>query len=330
MTIDALEKQIQEKRFESVYIFYGPETFLKARALKAIRAALLPEGLEGLNENVLEGVSAREILDCADTLPVMCERRLVIVRDWAPLASGKAPSCDKEIEAILDWCREPSPSSCVIFDMSEGLDEKRKGLKGVLSLNGAVRFDALTGNKLMRACAGILKECGGKKLLPDAFEELTARVGNDLTTLAGELQKLSAFVGDEKEIAAASVAEAVTPSPDFLIFEIAGQLLRGETAKATLAAQGLLRDSSMNPVRLILTLASQLRTDLIVMSGNEGLEKINPYRVKAIRKELRGVSVERLRRCYLLCTEANYAITSGRLDQRAALDDLLIRIGRCT
>ena len=82
-------KSVKDGSFQSVYLFTGPEELTKAEALKALRNTLLPPGLEQLNDITLEGVSAQEIIDCCETLPVMCDRRIVVVRNWQPLLPRK-------------------------------------------------------------------------------------------------------------------------------------------------------------------------------------------------------------------------------------------------
>ena len=85
MTWKEFYAQIKGNALESVYLFTGPEEYLKREAMQALRRALLPAGLEQLNEAVLEGATATQIIDAAETLPFMAERRIVEVRDWAPL-----------------------------------------------------------------------------------------------------------------------------------------------------------------------------------------------------------------------------------------------------
>ena len=89
---------LKANELKPVYLFAGPEVFIKSGALEAMRKKLLPEGLEGLNESVLEGATAAQIIEAAETLPMMCDRRLVIVRDWAPLMSGKSKNEEEEAE----------------------------------------------------------------------------------------------------------------------------------------------------------------------------------------------------------------------------------------
>ena len=102
MTWKEFYAQIKGNALESVYLFTGPEEYLKREAMQALRRALLPAGLEQLNEAVLEGATATQIIDAAETLPFMAERRIVEVRDWAPLLSGKARDEENEAARVLD------------------------------------------------------------------------------------------------------------------------------------------------------------------------------------------------------------------------------------
>ena len=111
--------QIKGNALESVYLFTGPEEYLKREAMQALRRALLPTGLEQLNEAVLEGATATQIIDAAETLPFMAERRIVEVRDWAPLLSGKARDEENEAARVLEWLKDP-PASCVLVFAMRG------------------------------------------------------------------------------------------------------------------------------------------------------------------------------------------------------------------
>ena len=103
MTWKEFYAQLKENAPQGVYLFAGPEEYLKREALRALQSALLPAGLEQLNETVLEGATAAQIIEAAETLPFMCERRIVEVRDWAPLLGGKARDEEGETARMLDW-----------------------------------------------------------------------------------------------------------------------------------------------------------------------------------------------------------------------------------
>ena len=72
MNCNDFYKSVKAGQYQSVYLFTGPEEHNKREALEALRRALLPAGLEQLNEAVLDGADAQTIIDSAETLPVMC------------------------------------------------------------------------------------------------------------------------------------------------------------------------------------------------------------------------------------------------------------------
>lgn len=325
-------QSVRDGRFQSVYLFSGPEAYTKREALAALRRAVLPAGLEQLNDVTLEGCSAQDIIDSAETLPVMCERRIVVVRDWAPLVSGNAKNGESDTERMQKWLKD-APDSCIlVFYMTVELDGRKKLAAALKKLDGYVEFSHLSGVTLTKWCNQQLKPLG-KKLRPDAMNELSLMAGQDLTQLLGELKKLAAYVGDAPEIAAEDVRAIVTPSPEYTTFMILDRLLEGRLDEATSVVNTVLQ-TEMNPVRLLGMLTNQLRIDVHVKyaraSGNEPAVlaslKVNEYRARHIRRQIAPLSAEALQSCYLSCVEADFAIKSGKLKDRAALDALMLKI----
>ena len=64
-----LMQAIKEGRVQGAYLFEGVEENIKASALNALRKALLPEGLEELNETLLDNPATDAIIAAAETLP---------------------------------------------------------------------------------------------------------------------------------------------------------------------------------------------------------------------------------------------------------------------
>ena len=158
--------------------------------------------------------------------------------------------------------------------------------------------------------------------------------GQDLTRLSGELDKLAAYVGAAEEIRVSDVRAAVTPSPEFSAFVILDHLLAGRLAQAVEAANSVLRTDG-SAVRLIALFSSQLRVDAHIQYARENhgnlpelLKALNvsDYRARMIQRQIRSIPADALRERYLRCVEADYAIKSGRLRDRAALDMLMLKI----
>lgn len=326
-------KAVKSGRYQSVYLFSGPEELTKREALAALRRALLPPGLEQLNEAVLENCSAQAIIDSAETLPVMCDRRIVVVRDWGPLTSGKVKNEEDDVKRMLEWLKTAPESCIIVFYMTVELDGRKKLTGALKKLEGYVEFTHLSGAVLLKWCNQQLKPMG-KAIRSDALNELTLMAGQDLTRISGELKKLAAYIGDAPEIAPEDVRAIVAPNPDYMVFMILDHLLEGRLAEATRVLNAELQGRS-NSVGLIVMFAKQLRIDAHIKYAMEtggdmaGVLKnlgITPYRAKHITRQIQNISAASLEARYLSCVEANYAITSGRINERAALDDLMLKI----
>ena len=336
-------KSVKEGRFQSVYLFTGPEELTKREALAALRSALLPPGLEQLNDVVLENVSAQAIIDSCETLPVMCDRRIVEVRNWQPLLPGKGKKKEEDGDAsdsgsadaqrMLDWLQNPPESCTLVFNMSVEPDGRKKIPALLKKMGCIVEFNYLSGTALQKWCAQQLKPMG-KRISMDAVNELTLMAGQDLNRLSGELKKLAAFIEDRSDIHVEDVHEIVSPSPEYSVFMILDHLLEGRLADATQVVNSVLQ-TEPNVIRLISLFTSQLRIDTHMKYALDARSPmpetlkalgVNEYRAKHIQRQIRSISAEALRVRYQHCIDADYAIKSGKLRDRAALDQLMLRL----
>lgn len=103
MTHEEFFDALKRGEIAPAYFFHGEEEHVKASALEALRARLLPAGLEALNETALQNPAAAVVVAAAETLPLMAERRLVVVRDSALLTAGKASDEAAESAALVDY-----------------------------------------------------------------------------------------------------------------------------------------------------------------------------------------------------------------------------------
>ena len=102
--------RLAQGHIPSVLFFEGPEEHLKQEALLALRKALLPEGLEDLNETRLAAPETDGIIAAAETLPFMSDRRLVLLRDH-PAVVGRAEADDQ----LLTYLPSVPPTAVLLF-----------------------------------------------------------------------------------------------------------------------------------------------------------------------------------------------------------------------
>lgn len=333
MTWQELYAAIDKGALSGAYLFHGEEEYIKADALSKLRARLLPSGLEALNETTLDAsASAQSIIEAAETLPAFCEKRLVVVRDWAIFGTGKTNGEAEEIERMTKWL-PGAPDTCVIVFYSRGVcgagSASVKKLRACLT---ETRFSPLDDATLRKWTRQKAKE-SGKSLSDEAFDALVFAAGNDLTRLAGEIGKLCAYAGDRAEISASDVRSLVKPTPESTIFEMVDALTAGRYGKAQ-SLYALLLNAGTQRVYILYMITRQAR--LLYHAGEmlqekKGLAEIqsaleirSSYGARKLLDQARRASPESLKRAYRECVLAEYSIKSGAARDVAALGRILL------
>jgi len=198
-----------------------------------------------------------------------------------------------------------------------------------------VDFQPLSDAELSRWCAAKLKD-SGKKLSSRALNTLTFMAGRELTRLSGELEKLAAYLGDERsEITDDDVRAIVSASPEYNMFELMNHLLAGDMQKAQQTVNSMLR-GGQNAVGILALLTRQVRqlthmkcaldAEESVLQVQERL-KMHPYAAKQTARQCARLSAAWLTSIYDRCVTSDFEVKSGRLREQDALNELLFRIG---
>lgn len=313
-----------------VYLFNGPEELVKRSALEKLRAKLLPAGLEALNEDTLDGAHASRIVESAETLPVMCARRLLVVKNWAPLMSGKAADEVNQVERMEAWLNHPPDTCCVVFYLYNEMDMRKSASKLLMSRATLIEFDYLNDDALKNWITTYLKPLG-KRINHDAFDELVFLGGRALTKLKGDLDKLAACT-DEPVITIDDVRETVSPSIESNVFRMIDALIYKDALKAY-SILDYLFDSGSTCVGIIIMITRHLelmheykmysekkiaRADIMRGLG------LSPKQCDLYARQTAKLSAHTLFNAYLESSNRDYDVRNGKMRDRAALDKIML------
>src|SRR6476620_5762897 len=121
---DDLKEHLRRRAFAPVYVLFGTETYLRDLARKTIVDMSFADGdFRDFNENHFSLNSSDNLenaLGVARQLPMMAERRVVVVTDVRISATGHRDTVTDDHEEILStYMAEPSPTSTVILVADE-------------------------------------------------------------------------------------------------------------------------------------------------------------------------------------------------------------------
>jgi DNA polymerase III subunit delta len=244
LTRTELDRSLKSGRVEPLYLLVGCETYLRDVAARNIsEVALSGTLLREFNQSTFSMLSdsAMSAVAAAEQLPMMSERRVVRIKDFAKLRET-----DEEI--FIRYLQRPVDSSVVIFS-ADDLDKRKKLTKALLSNCTVIEFPAVKDAEAKAWARMRLKEL--KTSATDAvLSELVRLVGTDLQTLSSELEKLASAAAETQEITSEMVDQLIDRSRELSNFDLGDQLVAGDRRRALETLHRLLEDD-VAPVMLL-------------------------------------------------------------------------------
>jgi len=183
----ALKSALEQRMFDRVYLFHGDDDYLKEEKIRALIDRATDPGTRDFNLEVRRAVEtdAGSLGLALDSLPMMAERRVVIVRDVTTLK--------KDARAVLaKYLAQPAADTLLVLVAGAGI-------KPDATLTGAataIEFRPLNDSDLAKWVAHRASELG-VSIDPRAAELLCSATGNDLALLSGEIDKLRSYTNGE-------------------------------------------------------------------------------------------------------------------------------------
>ncbi|MFQ5672940.1 MAG: DNA polymerase III subunit delta [Nitrospinales bacterium] len=227
MTADELIRKIGTAAPQSVYFLYGEERFYQNEILAALTRRLITADNREFNLEVFDAkaTGAADWIGAAQTLSFMGGQKLVVVRNLHEAAPDKAAA-----QILLDYLGNPSPDTCLVIT-ADKVDRKRKLDKALTGLKTAVNCAAPREGPLVswvkeRAAAR------GYNLSRDAAQLMVNRVGARPGLLAAELEKITTFAGEKKNIDEAMAGALVGCAKLESVFSLTDALKKKDAAGA--------------------------------------------------------------------------------------------------
>ncbi len=244
-----LDRALAAGRVQPLYLLVGPESYLRDEAARNITAtALSGTLLREFNESFfsLLSDSALAAIAAAEQLPMMSERRIVRIKDFAKLRET-----DEQI--IERYLERPADSTVMIF-VADDLDKRKTLTKTLLASCAVVEFPVVKDAEAKSWARTRLKE---QKTTADerVLTDIIRLVGTNLQTLSSELDKLAAAAVETRQITAELVDQLIDRSRELSNFDLGDKLIAGDRRGALEALHRLLEDE-VQPVMLVGLIAS--------------------------------------------------------------------------
>ncbi len=237
-----MRSDILKKSFKPIYLFMGEESFFIDDLTILMDQMILSEAERDFNHSVFYGVDSdvRTIISTCKRYPMMSDYQVVIVKEAQKLDN---------FDLLELYAKKPLSSTILIINYKHGTVDGRKAVVKAIDKIGVI-FESkrLYDNKIPAFIISYYQD-RGFQIDSKATQMLVDYVGNDLSKLVQELEKLQVVLsGKQPRITAEIVEENIGISKDYNNFELIKAIANKDRARAFRIVDYFDKNQKNNPM----------------------------------------------------------------------------------
>ncbi|KFF02025.1 DNA polymerase III subunit delta [Chryseobacterium luteum] len=283
--LDLILKNIKNKEVLPIYFFHGEEPYFIDVAIKVLEHDFLEEDEKAFNQTVVYGkdTSYQEILSLARQFPMMGDRQVIIIKEAQDL------KLNEEENRILEaYVENPVPSTVLVFaHKHKKLDSRKKAAKALDKAKALFLSESVRDTNLPK---WIADECAQLKIktAPNISNLLAEYLGNDLSRIANELNKLKIILKEGEILDGTIVENHIGISKEYNVFELQKALGAKNADAAFRIAHFMGKNPKNNPFVMMLASLYSYFSNVIIYQTMAGQPPqviasqmgVNPYFIK--------------------------------------------------
>lgn len=246
MDFNKLGKELKSGKLKPVYFFTGEEPYFIDRLVEISESSIIPDEEKDFNCQICYGKdqSCKIIVESCRQYPFFGEKKLVLVKDAQDM---------KDWDLMDSYLKNPIPSTVLILSYKNKKPDGRSSWVKNLKENHVFFESKPLYENQIPAFITELADAEGLKLDQDAVIVLSEYIGNDLSHIYNEIQKLK-LNSISNSITKEMIADLIGISREYNVFELCKAFSKRDRRKAYFIAQNLAMHIKSNP--LVLTISS--------------------------------------------------------------------------
>ena len=334
-TLQQFKSDLRAKKLKNLYLFHGPESYLREHYLALVKKQLIDGPAEAFNFHRFnpENLTMEALQDAVEAIPMMAEKSMVQLDDVDPYKFDAAER-EKLIRILEDI-----PDFCHIFFVFDTVaykpDKRLKKLHGVLTEYGqAVAFEKQSERELATWIAKHLAK-REKTISFDLCRYLILRTGGTMTALLSEIEKIAAYA-QQTEITRADIDAVVVPVLEAYVFDMTDAVASGRYESALQTLQTLFQMQE-EPIALLGALGTQMRRIYYarqLQSAGKGADSLmklcgmGSYPAQKTMEFARRMPEEFCKKALQACMQTDYQMKTSYDTPQRLLELLLLQLAQ--
>ncbi|MCK0204408.1 DNA polymerase III subunit delta [Ornithobacterium rhinotracheale] len=304
---ESIRKDIQNKRFQPIYFFWGDEPYFIDVLTQEIIKNALSEEEKAFNEHIFYGneISIEDVVMQAKQFPVMAERQLIVIKE--------AQHLSRTMANFATYAEDPVPTSIVVFNFKNKKPDGRSAFLKNIKKTGVVAESKKMYENQLPTFIETQAQSLGLKLHPKVKFLLTEFIGNDLSRIQNELAKIASVIKNGEEVSPEFIEKNIGISKDYNNFELVSAIAEKNQLKAFSIAKYFGKNPKDNPIIVTNSALFNFFSNLLLFHslldksrGNVAANlKINPFFVKEYELAAQNYPVKKVTRIISFLRESD-------------------------
>lgn len=231
--------------YNPVYFLQGEEDYYIDKVIDYAEANLLKPEEASFNLTIFYGRDAEkaEVENACKRYPMFADKQVVIIKEAQFM---------KELDKLEAYITQPLASTILIIGYKgKNYDKRSKFYKALAKHAELYSFDKIREDKLQAWINELVKE-KGLTISNKASVLLEQYIGNDLSRIANEIDKLTINLGAKKNIDVDEIENYIGISKEYNIFELAKAIAYKDFTKAFTMVQYFENNPKAVPLQMAL------------------------------------------------------------------------------
>ncbi|HEX7846663.1 MAG TPA: DNA polymerase III subunit delta [Chitinophagaceae bacterium] len=324
MSVEKIINEWKKGIFKPVYWLEGEEEYYIDKVINYAEHQILNESESSFNLTVFYGRDASwpDVMNACRRYPMFAERQVVVLKEAQQM---------RDVEKLEAYVENPLSSTVFVVSYKDKkVDGRTKFAKLLKEKGNLVTTKKMYDNQLPEWTQELIGS-KGLSISPKGLALLVDHIGNDLTRIDNEIEKISVNLGKRKTISEEDIEEFIGVSKEFNVFELQGALAKKDLAKAIRIVQYFEANPKAAPIQLVLpSLYSFFSKVFMVFGAGSHDEKtvaaalgVNAWFVKDYMQAANIYTYEGVERVLLLLH--NYNLKSVGVNDSGTADASLLK-----
>ena len=292
--------------YKPLYWLEGEEEFYIDEVMDYAENRILPAAEAEFNRSIFYGKDANwaDVLNACRRYPMFAERQVVLLKEAQQM---------KDIEKLESYIENPLGSTVLVVSYKGKTLDGRSRISKLVKKNGEVFLSKKIYDNQLPAWTNGYLQSKGYEITPRALTLLVDHIGNDLSRISNEVQKLAINLGAERNITEDDIEKYIGVSKEYNIFELQHAISKKDLSKAIRIIQYFEANPKAAPIQLILpSLYNYFTKILVIYQMNDKSEKAlrpifynNPFLVQQAMDMLLNYSAAEAEEVIMLLHDYN-------------------------